>query len=104
MHDMHTSRQLTRRGLLRVEGLAGVGLLAACQSTQPSQTQTAPTAAAPAAAATSAPGASTNASASITWSFWGDPNELPPNDEVIQAFNQKYPNIEIKKFHEPFAS
>jgi len=104
MHDMHTSRQLTRRGLLRVAGLAGVGLLAACQSTQPSQTQTAPTAAAPAAAATTAPGASTNASASITWSFWGDPNELPPNDEVIQAFNQKYPNIEIKKFHEPFAS
>jgi ABC-type glycerol-3-phosphate transport system substrate-binding protein len=101
MHDMHTSRQLTRRALLRVAGLAGVGLLAACQGTSSSQSPAATNA--PATAATQASG-STNASGSITWSFWGDPNELPPNDEVIQAFNQKYPNIEIKKFHEPFAS
>lgn len=101
MDDTHTSARLSRRALLRVAGLAGVGLLAACQSTSSSQAPSATTA--PAPAATQAPG-STGASGSITWSFWGDPNELPPNDAVIQAFNQKYPNIEVKKFHEPFAS
>jgi multiple sugar transport system substrate-binding protein len=111
MHHPQTSARLSRRALLRMAGLAGLSLstasvLAACQTnSSPSgaaPTQSAATAAV-APANTQAPVAAST-SASITWSFWGDPNELPPNDEVIQAFNQKYPNIEIKKFHEPFAS
>lgn len=57
----------------------------------------------PTAASTGSTGGS-NMSGTLTWSFWGDPNELPPNDKVIAAFNQKYPNIKIDKFHEPWAS
>jgi multiple sugar transport system substrate-binding protein len=108
MDDPRMSARLPRRALLRLAGLAGLGLgsasiLAACQTNSGATGQTSTTAAPP--AATQAPAAATKGgSATITWSFWGDPNELPPNDEVIQAFNQKYPNIEIKKFHEPFAS
>lgn len=104
------SRAVSRRDVLRRAGLAGFGvaaasLLAACQPAA----QPAPTAARPATGPTSAPAAAPAAkagspSATITWSFWGDPNELPPNDEVIKAFNQRYPNIEIKKFHEPWSS
>jgi multiple sugar transport system substrate-binding protein len=112
MHDsqMSARTRLSRRALLRMAGIAGLGitsapLLAACQgnsnASQAPPAQTTGTSAAPAA---TQPASTASHSASITWSFWGDPNELPPNDEVIQAFNQKYPNIEIKKFHEPFAS
>jgi multiple sugar transport system substrate-binding protein len=102
--------------------VAGASVLAACSSAgsgtsapPPAAPAAQPTpagqAAAPAKPTTppaqptqAAPAAANQASGSITWSFWGDPNELPPNDEVIAAFNQKYPNIEIKKFHEPWAS
>jgi multiple sugar transport system substrate-binding protein len=63
----------------------------------------APTAAS-AAGSTAAPAQAGTQAATITWSFWGDPNELPPNDEVIAAFNARYPNIQIKTFHEPWAS
>jgi multiple sugar transport system substrate-binding protein len=112
MHDPQTSAKtrLSRRALLQFAGMAGLGiasasLLAACQSSSSSPTPAppAPTTGTSAAPATQA-ASSAARSASITWSFWGDPNELPPNDEVIQAFNQKFPNIEIKKFHEPWSS
>jgi ABC-type glycerol-3-phosphate transport system substrate-binding protein len=78
-----------------------MSVLAACQTSSTPAPPGTPAAAAP---ASTQAGATSTRSGSITWSFWGDPNELPPNDEVIQAFNQQYPNIEIKKFHEPFAS
>jgi multiple sugar transport system substrate-binding protein len=125
MHDLYPpSARLSRRGLLRFTGLTALGalsasLLAACQSSSTSsppataKPAAAPTSAAAAAAATAAPAAAAapataqsgnSQSATITWSFWGDPNELPPNDEVIKAFNARYPNIQIKTFHEPWAS
>lgn len=40
----------------------------------------------------------------ITWSYWGDPDELPPNEAVIKAFEAKYPNIKIKTQHAPWGS
>lgn len=108
MNDSHTAGNLSRRAVLRLVGLGlTASLLAACQASGGTQQPTGaqqPTGTQQPAATQQAAGATSNRSASITWSFWGDPNELPPNDEVIQAFNQKYPNIEIKKFHEPFAS
>jgi multiple sugar transport system substrate-binding protein len=103
------SSRLSRRAFLQFATVAGLGaasasLLAACQggatSSAPAVSTSAP---GPTAAPAAAQGA-TNQAATITWSFWGDPNELPPNDEVIKAFNAKYPNIQIKTFHEPWAS
>lgn len=55
-------------------------------------------------ATASAAAAGSGGATTITWSFWGDPNELPPNDEVIKAFNQKDPQIKIQTFHEPWAN
>lgn len=124
--------RLSRRALFRFTATAGLGaaaasLLAACQAAGPASPAPAPTAggqsaapkpaaptSAPAAAATAAPAPAATAApaaaqsggqpATITWSFWGDPNELPPNDEVIKAFTARHPNIQVKTFHEPWAS
>lgn len=43
------------------------------------------------------------AQTTITWSYWGDPAELPPNLEVIKAFEAKYPNIKIRTQHAPWS-
>ena len=99
------SAALSRRQLLVRLGIVGVGaaavpFLAACQAAAPAATSSASGAAATSAAGTSA----AVPPATITWSFWGGPSELPPNDEVIKAFNAKYPQIKITKFHEPFSS
>lgn len=99
------SAALSRRALLVRLGIVGVGaaavpFLAACQAAAPAATSSATGAAATGAAGTSA----AVPPATITWSFWGGPSELPPNDEVIKAFNAKYPQIKITKFHEPFSS
>jgi multiple sugar transport system substrate-binding protein len=40
----------------------------------------------------------------VVWSFWGDPGELPPNDQVIEAFEAEHPDIEIEKQHAPWSS
>lgn len=40
----------------------------------------------------------------IVWSFWGDPNELPPNYEVIEAFEAAYPHIKVETQHAPWSS
>lgn len=45
-----------------------------------------------------------SAQTTITWSFWGDPAELPPNDEVIAAFEEAYPDIRVETQHAPWAS
>lgn len=43
------------------------------------------------------------AQTTVTWSYWGDPAELPPNLEVIKAFEAKYPNIKIRTQHAPWS-
>lgn len=45
-----------------------------------------------------------SAQSSITWSFWGDPGELPPNYEVIEAFEAANPDINIEVQHAPWGS
>ncbi|MGI6149929.1 MAG: sugar ABC transporter substrate-binding protein [Firmicutes bacterium] len=40
----------------------------------------------------------------LIWSFWGDPNELPPNYQVIEAFEAAYPYIKIETQHAPWSS
>jgi multiple sugar transport system substrate-binding protein len=40
----------------------------------------------------------------IVWSFWGDPGELPPNYEVIEAFEANHPDIKIEVQHAPWGS
>ncbi|MEX2536984.1 MAG: sugar ABC transporter substrate-binding protein [Trueperaceae bacterium] len=40
----------------------------------------------------------------IVWSYWGDPGELPPNDEVVEAFEAQYPEIDIEVQHAPWGS
>ena len=44
------------------------------------------------------------AQTTITWSFWGDPGELPPNDEVISAFEAAHPDIKVQTQHSPYSS
>lgn len=44
------------------------------------------------------------AQSTVTWSYWGDPGELPPNLEVIEAFTAVQPDIEIETQHAPWAS
>lgn len=45
-----------------------------------------------------------SAQTTITWSFWGDPGELPPNFEVIEAFEAAHPDISIETQHAPWGS
>jgi len=39
----------------------------------------------------------------ITWSYWGDPGELPPFEEVIKNFEASHPNINIQVQHAPWS-
>ncbi|HBY99649.1 MAG: sugar ABC transporter substrate-binding protein [Ardenticatenaceae bacterium] len=40
----------------------------------------------------------------ITWSFWGDPEEVKINEEVIRRFEAVHPEIKIKTRHAPWSS
>lgn len=40
----------------------------------------------------------------VTWSYWGDPGELPPNFEVIEQFEAANPDIIIETQHAPWSS
>lgn len=40
----------------------------------------------------------------VTWSYWGDPGELPPNLEVIAQFEAAHPDINIETQHAPWAT
>lgn len=44
------------------------------------------------------------AQGTVTWSYWGDPGELPPNFQVIEAFEAAHPDISIETQHAPWAS
>jgi len=45
-----------------------------------------------------------SAQTTIVWSFWGDPGELPPNYEVIEAFHAAQNDIRIEVQHAPWGS
>lgn len=44
------------------------------------------------------------AQTTVSWSYWGDPGELPPNFEVIEQFEAANPDIAIETQHAPWAS
>ncbi len=44
------------------------------------------------------------AQTSVTWSYWGDPGELPPNFEVIEQFEAAHPDISIETQHAPWST
>ncbi len=44
------------------------------------------------------------AQTTITWSFWGDPGELPPFHAIIKAFEAQHPDIKVKIEHAPWSS
>jgi multiple sugar transport system substrate-binding protein len=109
-------RPLTRRGLLRLSGVAlGLGLVSACapglQSAAPT---TAPAPAAQPTTASTAAQAPTAASGSTTqinngqpvtlrlasWQ-WDDPAYKPFWDQTTAAFSQKYPNVKFEKYAFP---
>ncbi|MER3556136.1 MAG: sugar ABC transporter substrate-binding protein [Meiothermus sp.] len=39
----------------------------------------------------------------LTWSYWGDPGELPPFEEIIKNFEASHPNIKIQVQHAPWS-
>jgi multiple sugar transport system substrate-binding protein len=45
-----------------------------------------------------------SAQTTIVWSFWGDPGELPPNYEVIDAFHAAQDDVRIEVQHAPWGS
>jgi multiple sugar transport system substrate-binding protein len=45
-----------------------------------------------------------SAQTTIVWSFWGDPGELPPNDEVIAAFHAAQDDVRVEVQHAPWGS
>lgn len=44
------------------------------------------------------------AQTTVTWSYWGDPGELPPNFEVIEQFEAANPDISIETQHAPWST
>lgn len=85
-------------------------LLAACGGSQPTGGEaSAPGAtSAPAeggAAATAAPaegGAASGEATTITWGFWGSPEEKASHEKVAQAFMESHPDIKIEIWHQPW--
>ncbi|MBK9715154.1 MAG: sugar ABC transporter substrate-binding protein [Kouleothrix sp.] len=109
-----------RHGVTRTLALllATLVLLAACGGgTAPSGGATsapagsaATAAPAPAAEATAAPAAGGEATAApaageattITWGFWGSPEEKASHEKVAAAFMQSHPNIKIETWNQPW--
>ncbi len=89
----------TRRLIQILAPLLIVGvLLAACggPATTPAATQ--PDAAQP--AATTAPAAGEQVT--ITWGFWGSPEEKASHERVAAAFMQAHPEIKVEIWHQPW--
>jgi multiple sugar transport system substrate-binding protein len=108
--DIRSSRlrSVTRRGFLRVGGIAfGVGLLSACapglQAPSPTQAPASANAGSTPAAGGS-PGQLNNGQPATlrlaSWQ-WDDPAYKPFWDQTTQAFSQKYPNIKFDKYSFP---
>lgn len=45
-----------------------------------------------------------SAQSTVSWSYWGDPGELPPNFEVIEQFQAAHPDITIETQHAPWST
>ncbi len=69
-------------------------LLSAC-------TAVTPQAAAPATGAEAAP--APGEQATITWAFWGEPNERASHERVAAAFMAEHPEINIEIWHQPWS-
>src|SRR6266545_497902 len=57
--------------------------------------------AAPAAEATTAPAASGD-QVTVTWGFWGSPEEKASHEKVAAEFMKTHPNIKIEIWHQPW--
>lgn len=47
---------------------------------------------------------SSNASTQLTWSYWGDPGELPPFETIIRNYEAQNPAVTINVEHAPWSS
>jgi multiple sugar transport system substrate-binding protein len=116
---------MLRQGGLRIVALLLVAfvLLAACGGTTPAGTTATSAPAAP-AAATSAPAAATSApaapaaatsapaagataattgeQATVTWGFWGSPEEKASHEAVAAEFMKTHPNTKVEIWHQPW--
>jgi len=107
---------MPRHGILRIVGmlLAMLMLLAACggAATTPSggataapaagEAATAVPAAGEAATAVPAAGAATGDQVTVTWGFWGSPEEKASHEKVAAEFMKTHPNIKIEIWHQPW--
>jgi multiple sugar transport system substrate-binding protein len=57
---------------------------------------------APAAAATTAAPAGGEAVTTITWGFWGSPEEQASHEKVAAEFEKTHPNIKVQIWHQPW--
>ena len=70
----------------------------AAPTAAPAAATAAPTPA-PAAEATAAPAATTT---TITWGFWGSPEEKASHEKVAAEFMKTHPNIKVEVWHQPW--
>jgi multiple sugar transport system substrate-binding protein len=100
--------------------LIASALLAACGGTATPTTGGATAAPAPAAGATAAPAAEATAApaaaaaeataapaasgdqVTVTWGFWGSPEEKASHEKVAAEFMKTHPNIKIEIWHQPW--
>ena len=54
------------------------------------------------AAATAAPAAATGQQVTITWGFWGSPEEKASHEKVAAEFMKAHPDIKIEIWHQPW--
>ncbi len=109
----------TPRSLRLLAPLALLALvLAACGTTGGSDASSSSASAQASSSVESSPAASASGSAptngsaqastsgeqvTLTWAFWGSPEEVATHEQVAQAFMQQHPNIQIQTYHQPFA-
>lgn len=98
-------RLMTRRGLLRMGGVAlGLGLVSACAPGLQSPSATTAPGAQPTAGATGATGQLNNGQPVTlrlaSWQ-WEDPAYKPFWEQTTAAFSQKYPNVKFEKYSFP---
>ncbi len=95
---MKEKKHLSRRDFLRLSGLAAVGTVVASCVPAPSAAPVAATTA-PGAAATTAPAAAEPVT--LTFTFWGSPNEQSAMEATEAKFTAEVPSIKINSQHYP---